>query len=81
MGEGICNFAPGDEVFGCAGGLAGLQGRLAEYICADVRLIARKSNSLSMKEAAALPLVGITVYEFLATLKQILVRILMIQCA
>jgi len=63
VGEGVSNFAPGDDVFGCAGGLAGLQGALAEYMCADARLIARKPNSLSMKEAAALPLVGITAYE------------------
>lgn len=63
VGEGVSNFAPADEVFGCAGGLADLQGALAEYICADARLIARKPNSLSMKQAAALPLVGITAFE------------------
>lgn len=63
IGEGVTNFAPGDEVYGCAGGLADLQGTLAEYMLADARLIAHKPKSLSMREAAALPLVGITAYE------------------
>jgi NADPH:quinone reductase len=63
VGAGVTGFAPGDEVYGCAGGLADLQGALAEYMSADARLIARKPNTLSMREAAALPLVGITAYE------------------
>lgn len=63
VGEGVREFAPGDEVYGCAGGLAGLQGALAEFMAVDARLIARKPQSLSMREAAALPLVGITAYE------------------
>ena len=63
VGDGVTNFAPGDDVYGCAGGLADLQGALAEYIPADARLIAHKPKSLSMREAAALPLVGITAYE------------------
>ncbi|NHN38045.1 zinc-dependent alcohol dehydrogenase family protein [Pseudomaricurvus alcaniphilus] len=63
VGEGVSNYAVGDEVYGCAGGLADLQGTLAEYIVADAQLIARKPKNLSMREAAALPLVGITAYE------------------
>ncbi len=63
IGEGVSRFAPGDEVYGCAGGLADLQGALAEFIPADADLIAHKPGSLSMREAAALPLVGITAYE------------------
>jgi alcohol dehydrogenase len=63
IGEGVSSFAPGDEVYGCAGGLADLQGALAEYMLADFRLIAHKPKTLSMREAAALPLVGITAYE------------------
>ncbi len=63
LGEGVTNFTPGDEIYGCAGGLAGLQGTLAEYMLADARLIAHKPRSLSMRQAAALPLVGITAYE------------------
>ena len=63
VGEDVTDFAPGDEVYGCAGGLANLQGTLAEYMLADAKLIAHKPKSLSMREAAALPLVGITAYE------------------
>lgn len=63
VGEGVAGFAVGDEVYGCAGGLAELQGALAEFMLADARLIAKKPRSLSMRESAALPLVGITAYE------------------
>tara|TARA_R110002167_G_scaffold5229_4_gene24457 strand:+ start:2606 stop:3595 length:990 start_codon:yes stop_codon:yes gene_type:complete len=63
VGEGVTQFVVGDEVYGCAGGLADLPGTLAEYIVADVNLIARKAKNLSMREAAAIPLVGITAYE------------------
>jgi NADPH:quinone reductase len=63
VGDGVTDFAPGDDVYGCAGGLADMQGALAEYMLADARLIARKPASLSMREAAALPLVGITAFE------------------
>ncbi len=69
VGEGVANFAPGDEVYGCAGGLADLQGTLAEYMLADAKLIALKPKTLSMREAAALPLVGITAYEGLQRAK------------
>ncbi len=63
VGEGVTDFVPDDEVYGCAGGLADLQGTLAEYMLADAKLIAHKPKTLSMREAAALPLVGITAYE------------------
>ncbi|MCG7585840.1 zinc-dependent alcohol dehydrogenase family protein [Photobacterium sp. OFAV2-7] len=66
VGEGVTEYAAGDEVYGCAGGLADLQGSLAEYMLADAKLIARKPKNLSMREAAALPLVGITAYEGLS---------------
>ena len=62
-GAGVDQFVPGDEVYGCAGGLGDLPGTLAEYIAADARLVARKPGNLTMAEAAALPLVGITAYE------------------
>ncbi|NNE08733.1 MAG: zinc-dependent alcohol dehydrogenase family protein [Gemmatimonadetes bacterium] len=63
VGDGVEGFAAGDEVYGCAGGLADLPGTLAESIAADSRLIAKKPSNLSMREAAALPLVAITAYE------------------
>lgn len=63
IGDGVTGFAIGDEVYGCSGGLMDLTGALAEHINADARLIAHKPKTLSMREAAALPLVGITAYE------------------
>ena len=63
VGAGTEEFSVGDEVYGCAGGLADLPGTLAEYIVADCDLVALKPKSLSMCEAAALPLVAITAYE------------------
>lgn len=63
IGTDVTEFSIGDEVYGCAGGLGDLQGTLADYIATDSKLIARKAKNLTMKEAAALPLVGITAYE------------------
>jgi len=63
VGDDVTGFAVGDDVYGCAGGLLGLDGALADYILADAHLIAKKPKSLTMREAAALPLVGITAYE------------------
>jgi len=63
VGDGVSGYTVGDEVYGCAGGLGDLPGTLAEYMVADVNLIAHKPEKLTMREAAALPLVGITAYE------------------
>ncbi len=63
IGSRVTDFKVGDQVYGCAGGLASLPGTLADYIAADARLIARKPRNLTMREAAALPLVAITAYE------------------
>lgn len=46
VGKGVTGYAPGDEVYGCAGGLADLQGTLAEYMLADSKLIAHKPKIL-----------------------------------
>ncbi len=56
-------FKPGDEVYGMVGGVGGLQGTLAEFIAADADLLAHKPKNLSMREAAAPPLVTITAWE------------------
>jgi len=63
VGSGVTRFQPGDEVYGMTGGVGGLQGSLAEYVAADADLLARKPVSLSMREAAALPLNIITAWE------------------
>jgi NADPH2:quinone reductase len=45
------------------GGVAGLQGSLAEFAAVDALLLARTPGNLGMREAAALPLVFITAWE------------------
>jgi NADPH2:quinone reductase len=62
-GDGVGPFRVGDAVFGCAGGVRGLPGALAEYMVADAALLAPKPAGLSWEEAAALPLVTITAWE------------------
>jgi hypothetical protein len=61
----------GDEVYGMVGGVGGLQGTLAELVAADVDLLARKPNNLSMREAAALPLSTITAWDGLIDRAQV----------
>jgi NADPH2:quinone reductase len=63
VGAGVERFRVGDEVYGLTGGVGGLQGSLAEYAAVDADLLARKPANLSMREAAALPLVVITAWE------------------
>ena len=65
VGEGVTGLEVGDAVYGCAGGLRGMPGALAERMTADARLLAPKPESLSFREAAALPLVSITAWEAL----------------
>lgn len=63
VGEGVSAFKVGDEVYACAGGVKGMGGALAEFMLADADLVALKPKSLTMQEAAALPLVSITAWE------------------
>lgn len=60
---GVTAFKAGDEVYGMVGGVGGLQGTLAEFVAVDADLLAHKPASLSMREAAALPLITITAWE------------------
>lgn len=71
VGDGVTAFKSGDEVFGAVGGVAGLQGTLAEFVCADANLLAHKPKNLSMREAAALPLSTITAWEGLIDRAQV----------
>jgi NADPH2:quinone reductase len=63
VGSAVTQFRPGDEVYGMVGGVGGLQGTLAEFVAASADLISLKPKSLSMREAAALPLITITAWE------------------
>ncbi|TDW48765.1 NADPH:quinone reductase-like Zn-dependent oxidoreductase [Flavobacterium sp. 270] len=63
VGKNVTGFTAGDEVYGMTGGIAGIQGSLAEYAAVDARLLAIKPSTLSFKEAAAIPLAFITAWE------------------
>ncbi|WP_233828800.1 zinc-dependent alcohol dehydrogenase family protein [Paraburkholderia sp. ZP32-5] len=63
VGAGVTGFSVGDEVYGMAGGVRGLPGSLAEFMTADASMFASKPRNLSMREAAALPLVALTAWE------------------
>jgi NADPH:quinone reductase-like Zn-dependent oxidoreductase len=62
-GREVTRFKPGDEVYGMTGGVGGVQGSLAEFAAVDADLLALKPVNLSMREAAALPLIFITAWE------------------
>jgi NADPH:quinone reductase-like Zn-dependent oxidoreductase len=63
VGAGVAGFAPGDRVYGMTGGFGGVAGSLSDYVAVDARLLARLPQQLSMREAAALPLIFITAWE------------------
>ncbi len=63
VGDGVLDFSPGDAVYGCAGGVRGQGGTLAEYILADARLLAPAPKHTPLREVAALPLVAITAWD------------------
>ena len=71
VGSGVTEFRPGDEVFGMVGGVGGRQGTLAECVAADARLLAHKPKTLSMRDAAVLPLSTITAWEGLVDRAQV----------
>lgn len=63
IGPGVTGFRRGDEVYGMTGGVGGHQGSLAQYAAVDARLLAVKPATLSLREAASLPLIFITAWE------------------
>ncbi len=63
VGAGVTAFAAGDAVFGMTGGVGGVQGSLAEYAAVDADLLAHAPSTISLREAAAIPLAFITAWE------------------
>jgi zinc-binding alcohol dehydrogenase family protein len=62
-GADVKLFAPGDEVF--YSGTLNRPGSNAEFQLVDERLVGRKPKSLSVAQAAALPLTSVTAWELL----------------
>jgi len=71
IGADVSGFRKGDEVYGMTGGVGGIQGSLTEFAAVDATLLAPKPSSLTMREAAALPLIFITAWEGLVDRAQI----------
>jgi len=66
LGEGVSQFQIGDPVFAyCRNPEVIDRGTYAEYICFDAEGVSLKPESLSLKEAAAIPLVGLTAWQSL----------------
>ena len=65
VGPGVTAFKAGDQVYGMTGGVGSRQGSLAEYAAVQADLLAHKPANLTMREAAALPLITITAWESL----------------
>lgn len=63
VGESVAGFEPGQKVFGCAGGVRGTGGALAEYMLCDADLLAPMPLNLGFAEAAAMPLVCLTAWQ------------------
>lgn len=60
VGEGVTGLAEGDEVFGSG------RGTFAEFAVADATLLARRPATVSVEEAAAVPMAGYTALQALA---------------
>lgn len=63
LGAGVTGLNVGDTVWAAAGGVHGRGGAYAELIAVEARLLARRPETLSAREAAALPLVSLTAFE------------------
>ncbi|MFS0724151.1 NAD(P)-dependent alcohol dehydrogenase [Paenibacillus sp. 1P07SE] len=63
-GEGVQHLQPGDEVYGFSSAPT-RGGAYAEVMCCAAERLAHKPAELSMSEAAAIPLAGLTAYQAL----------------
>jgi NADPH2:quinone reductase len=62
VGPGTSRFRPGDRVWGSNQGLQGRQGTLAEFACVEEGWLYRVPDGVTMRDAAAVALVGITAH-------------------
>ncbi len=66
VGSEVTRFKTGDQVFFCNGGFGNEPGTYAEYASLHEDYCAAKPTSISLQDAAALPLVFITAWEALS---------------
>ncbi|MEK9725589.1 MAG: zinc-dependent alcohol dehydrogenase family protein [Rhodospirillaceae bacterium] len=71
VGDGVTAFNVGDRVYGCAGGVKGEDGALAELMACDADLLSPLPDGLDFAEGAALALVAITAWEGLVDKAQV----------
>lgn len=62
-GAGVTHWKPGDEVYGATN--PQFIGAYAEYALASPKMIARKPQALSFREAASVPVVAVTAWQML----------------
>jgi NADPH:quinone reductase-like Zn-dependent oxidoreductase len=65
VGDDTTGFAVGDSVYGQANVVAGNSGAFAEYAVTSAKQIAKMPNNVDFKQAAALPLVGVSALQAL----------------
>jgi alcohol dehydrogenase len=65
VGAQVVGFAVGDKVFGQASAVAGNSGAFAEYAVTAAGQVAQAPSNLDFKEAASLPLVGVSALQAL----------------
>lgn len=65
VGQGVSDFRLGDEVYGQASILSGGSGAFAEMALTNADTIANKPKRLNHREAAGLPLVGVSAWQAL----------------
>jgi len=63
IGDDVSNFAIGDRVYGQANTVAGNSGAFAEFVATKASQVAKAPEGLDYVQAAALPLVGVSVLQ------------------
>lgn len=69
VGEGVTDFAVGDEVYGEAQAISGASGAFAEYAVTKTKSIAKKPQTISFAQAAAVVLTGVSALQALDSLR------------
>ena len=71
VGDQVTNFKVGDQVMALARKLVINWGTFAEYVCVNAKDVTHKPAKLSLKEAAAIPLVSLTAWQALVAMSQL----------